>query len=368
MRIQEARYMQEALRLAKKGISLTFPNPLVGAVLVKNGEIIGKGYHKGIGLPHAEIDAFTSATENPIGATLYVTLEPCSHYGHTPPCVKEIIKKGIAKVVCASIDPNTKVHEKGINILKKAGIEVSVGLLEEKAKKLNEGFFTFHTQKRPFVAIKFAASLDGKIATKKGESKWITSERSRIIARQLRAQYHAILVGINTILSDNPHLGVREKGIKDPLRIILDTTLKIPLTSEVLRNKNVLIVTSNAANERKKNLLIKKGIEILTQRKNHISIPDLLHALYKKKIISILVEGGGEVLGSFVDLKCIDRIYAFYSPILIGGRTALSAIAGEGIENLSEALHIENILYKKFTSDLLIIGDILGKEKSEVKS
>src|SRR6266480_4002022 len=203
MKDQEERFMEDALRLAGKGVGWTFPNPMVGAVLVKNGKIIGRGYHKKVGLPHAEIEAFHNATEDPKDAILYVTLEPCSHHGRTPPCTDEIIKRKVSKVVCSIEDPNPKVKGQGIQALEEAGINVEIGLLSEKAKQLNEGFFTFYQKKRPFIAIKFAASWDGKIATKTGDSKWITNEKARLFARNLRGEYHAILVGINTVLHDN---------------------------------------------------------------------------------------------------------------------------------------------------------------------
>src|SRR3989344_2010898 len=223
---ENIKFLKETLKLAKKGLGKVNPNPMVGAVIVKNNKIIGKGYHKKFGYPHAEIEALKNCQQNPKGATLYVNLEPCSHFGKTPPCADAIIKAGIKKVVCCTQDPNPKA-------LGKTGIEISFGLLEQEARQLNEAFFTFHEKKRPFIAIKFAASLDGKIATQRGDSKWITNEKARKYSRALRKQYQAVLVGINTVLKDNPHLG-------DSLRIILGS--KIPKNSQVLRNKNILII------------------------------------------------------------------------------------------------------------------------------
>ena len=348
--------MSEALRLAKKGMGWTFPNPMVGAVLVKNGRIIGKGYHKKVGLPHAEIEALANVTEDPEGATLYVSLEPCAYFGRTPPCVLEIIKKKIAQVVCAVLDPNPKVNGKGIDILKKAGIIVKTGVCVEKAVQLNEAFFTFHQKKRPFVGIKFAASLDGKIATKTGDSKWITNENARIFARSLRAEYHAILVGINTVLYDNPNLGVRQIGKRDPLRIILDSTLKIPLTNDVLRDTNILLLTTKKAEKDKKELLENKGFEVAVIADEKISVKDIIDALKKRNIISVFIEGGAETLGSFVDAKTVDRVYAFYAPLLLGGREALTAIEGEGITKISEALRLHDVTYKFFDDNVLLSG------------
>jgi diaminohydroxyphosphoribosylaminopyrimidine deaminase/5-amino-6-(5-phosphoribosylamino)uracil reductase len=358
MKSLDEKYMLEALRLAKKGMGWTFPNPMVGAVIVKNNKIIGRGYHKKIDMPHAETEAFTSATEDPAGATMYVTLEPCSHFGRTPPCVDEIIEKGITKIICAIVDPNYKVHGTGLKKLKDAGIQVETGLLTDKARLLNEGFFTFHQKRRPFITLKFAASLDGKIATRTGDSKWITNEKERAYARSLRAEYHAILVGINTVLQDNPNLGARQIGKKDPLRIILDSTLKIPMNSDVLRDNNVLIVTTKKADEKKLEDLQKKPIAVLRFQNDIISIPDLMKELYKKEIVSIFIEGGAETLGSFADAKIVDRVYACYAPIIIGGRGAVSAVKGEGVAKVLDALHLHDIHIKKFDDNFVVIGSV----------
>lgn len=348
-------FLKQTFKLAKKGLSWTNPNPLVGAVIVKNGRVIGKGFHHKAGLPHAEIEALNSAVENPKGATLYVNLEPCNYLGKTPPCVDTIIKSQIKKVVCCNLDPNPKVHGQGKIILEKAGIAVSVGILENEARGLNEAFFTYQEKKRPFVAIKFATSLDGKMATETGNSKWITSGKARKYARALRKQYHAVVVGINTVLKDNPHLGIRIKGKKDPVRIILDPKLQILLNAEVLRDSNVIIATTKKANKFKKENLKKVGLTILSFNSEYIKIPELLSKLKEKEIISILVEGGGETLGSFVDSKIIDKVYAFHAPIIIGGKEAIS-IGGEGMQTIKEALHLKNISHKKFDDNLLTIG------------
>lgn len=347
-------FMLEALKLAEKGVGFTFPNPSVGAVLVKNGKIIGRGYHKRAGLPHAEIEAFSNATQDPKGATLYVTLEPCCIFGRTPPCTDEIIKKGITQVVCAVTDPNPKMRGSGIKKLKEAGIAVTLGPFEENARKVNEGFFTFQQKNRPFVAIKFAASLDGKIATKTNDSKWITNQKARDFARELRAGYQAVVVGINTILADNPHLGATKEI--EPLRIILDSTLKIPLASAVLRDKNVIVITTLRADQGKYTELQKKGIEVIQIKKEKIAIPELLSELYKRKIISIFVEGGGGVLGSFADSKIIDKLYAFYAPILIGGTNGISALRGEGIEKITDAIKLKEVTITKLDDNFLLSG------------
>lgn len=352
---QDIKFLKETLKLAKKGLSWTNPNPMVGTVIVRNGHILGHGFHRKVGLNHAEIEALQNCEDNPKGTTLYVNLEPCSNHGRTPPCTDAIIKSGIKKVVCATLDPNPENRGKGVTELQKAGIQVIVEILEDEARKLNEAFFTFHEKKRPFIAIKFAASLDGKMATGLGDSKWITNDSARRYARSLRANYQAILVGINTILADNPHLGVRIKGKKDPLRIILDPQLQIPLNAQVLRDHNVIIATTTRAEKQKKKQLESSGFTVLSFESEQIDIDKLLSALGEKETISILVEGGGETLGSFVDSKIIDKVYAFHAPLIIGGKQAIG-IGGKGATAIQNALKLKNISYKKFDDNLLTIG------------
>lgn len=349
-------FMKKALNLAKKGLSWTSPNPMVGAVVVKNGQIIGQGYHHKYGLAHAEAEALKSVKEDPNGATLYVNLEPCSHFGKTPPCAEAIIKSGIKIVVCSVLDPNPKVSGKGAQKLKKAGLEVAVGILEKEAKILNETFFTFQIKKRPFIALKFAQSLDGKIATKTGDSKWITNEKSRKFARKLRASYQAILVGMNTILKDDPNLGIRVKSKKDPVRIVLDSYLKIPLTAQVLRDNNIIIATTNKANQQRLKVFQERGIQIIVFDSGQIPLGGLMKRLYELNIISVLVEGGSEVLGSFVDERLVDKIYAFFAPIIIGGRDAKASVSGLGVSKINEAWKLKNISLKKFDDNYLISG------------
>lgn len=324
--------MQKVLRLAKKGQSWTFPNPMVGAVIVKNGKAIGEGYHHKVGEFHAEIEAMRQGRTLTQGATLYINLEPCSHFGRTPPCADAIIASGIIRVVCSTLDPNPKVAGKGIEKLKQAGIDVTGGILEKEAKKLNEAFFTFHTKKRPFVAIKFAASLDGKIATSTGDSKWITNEKARMFARRLRGEYQAILVGVNTVLKDNPNLGTRIRGLKDPIRIILDPHSKIPKDAQVLRDNNIIIINKQ------------------------ITIPRLLEMLKEKEIISVLVEGGGKTIGGFVDAGLVDKVYAFHAPIIIGGEKSVNSVSGNGFATIQKSLHLKDITFKKIDDTVLTVG------------
>ncbi len=354
-RNEDITFLNQTLRLAKKGLSWTNPNPMVGALIVKGGQIIGEGFHHKAGLAHGEIEALKNCRQSLNGSTLYVNLEPCVHFGKTPPCTNAIIQSGIKRVVCATLDPNPKVSGKGLAKLQKVGIEISVGILEEKARILNETFFTFHEKKRPFVALKFAASLDGKMATHSGDSRWITNEKARKYARTLRGGYQAIMVGINTVLTDNPHLGTRTKGKKDPIRIIIDPNLKIPLNVQVLRDNNVIIFTSNKTKILKKELLENKGISIEVLGSTPFTMQKLLSVLYERNIISVLLEGGGETLGHFVDERLVDKVYAFHAPILIGGNKSIS-IGGKGAESIRKTIHLKNISYKKFGDNILTIG------------
>lgn len=337
----DEQFIKEALRLARKGLGRTNPNPMVGAVIVKSGKIIGKGCHRRVGLPHAEIEAIRHARRGLArlkGATLYVNLEPCVHFGKTPPCADEIIKSGIKRVVCTILDPNPLVHGKGVAALNKAGINVSVGIQEKEARQLNEAFFTFHEKNRPFIALKFASSLDGKMTTRSGDSKWITNEKARNYAKKLRNQYQAVLVGINTVLKDDPHLG-------NSLRIILDSTLKIPLKAQVLRDSNVIVATTQNANKQKQRLLQNLSIPVIKFSEKQVPIKKLLRKLYEKEIISLFVEGGATVLKSFIQEKLFDKVYAFYSPILLGEAQTMQA-----------AVQIKNISLRRFDDNILING------------
>lgn len=359
---EDIKFLKKTLGLAKKGMGLVNPNPMVGAIIVKDGQVIAKGYHKKYGVPHAEVEAIThvrSHLERLNGATLYVNLEPCAHFGKNPPCVDAIVKAGIKKVVCSSIDPNPQVEGKGIKILRDNGIEVKVGVLEKEARELNVAFFTYHEKKRPYIALKFAASLDGKIATYTGDSKWITNEQARNFARGLRGEYQAVLVGINTVIADDPHLGVRIRGIKDPLRIVLDPKLRISLKSQFLRDNNIIVVTTTQAEKNKKETFLRKGINLIIFENEKISVKELLEKFASKGIISVLVEGGGQTLGNFVDSGLVDKLYAFYAPILIGGNKGISAIGNMGAEKIINTMHLENILFKRFDDNFLICADVI---------
>lgn len=349
-------YINQSLKLAKKAWGKTNPNPMVGAVIVREGAVIGSGYHHQAGKAHAEIEALRSMKGQASGATLYVNLEPCSHQGRTPSCVEAIIAAGVKRVVCSTLDPNPLVSGGGVARLRQAGLQVSVGTLAKEARTLNQAFFGFHEKHRPFIAIKFAASLDGKIATASHDSKWITNDKARQAARDLRSQYQAVLVGVNTVIYDDPHLGTRLPGKPDPLRIILDNTLKIPKNSRALRNDNVLIVTTRRATLAKQKALKAQGAQLFVFKGDKILLPEVMKELYKREIISVLVEGGGTVLGSFVDSRLVDKVYAFYGPLIVGGTTSLAAVGGNGSPSIKESLHLTSLTHKRLDDSFLISG------------
>lgn len=351
--------MQLALDLAFKAYGKTSPNPMVGAVIVKDGEIIGQGYHQKAGTFHAEIHALNEAGEKAKGATMYVTLEPCCHKGRTGPCTEAVIKAGIKKVYIAMLDPNPLVAGKGVARLNEAGILTEVGLLEDKAQKLNEIFITYMTKGRPFVLLKVAMSLDGKIATKTGDSRFITGEMARNYVHQLRNSFKAILVGINTVLKDDPALTTRlfNQESKDPIRIILDSEAKTPLEARILNqasNSSTIIVVSKKAPLEKINQLENKGAKIIHQKNNDgkIDLRALLKELKIMEIDSILVEGGGQVHASFLEDRLADKILWFIAPKIIGGKMAPSPVSGEGIDLLKEAVNLERLSLDFFGEDI----------------
>ena len=362
--MKEEDYMDMALSLAKRGMGTTSPNPMVGAVLVKGKQVIGKGYHKKAGLPHAEILALQDATEDPTGSTLFINLEPCSHSGRTPPCVTAIIKAGVKKVVIAMLDPNPVVHGRGVAILEKAGVRVKVGLRGEEAQRLNEAFVVYMEKKRPFFIAKAAVSLDGKIATKTFDSKWISNEESRKHANKLRSQVDGVMVGINTVISDNPFLIPRiARPKKYPVRIILDSKLRIPLTCEIARTagKYRTWVFANEDSPQDKETKVRSlGIEVIRVPKDkdngRVSLRHVSDELYKRDIVSVLIEGGGEIHSGFLREDLTDKLALFYAPILIGGKGALNMIGGKGIDFLRDAYKIDITTVKRFKEDIYIEG------------
>jgi diaminohydroxyphosphoribosylaminopyrimidine deaminase/5-amino-6-(5-phosphoribosylamino)uracil reductase len=343
-------FMGLAFRLAKK--ANPFPNPRVGAVLVKNNKVIGTGYHRKAGMPHAEIEAIREA-KDARGAALYVTLEPCSHTNkRTPPCAQAIIKSGIKKVVYAMKDPNPLVN--GEKELKKAGIRVIGPVNEKKARSINSEYL-----KKPFVAIKMAMSADGKTATRTGDSKWITGEKSRGHVQKMRGEFEAVVVGAGTIKADNPRLTCRMKGRKSPWRIIVDSDLCISPRAKVLAPKDgkTMIATTERASERKMKQL-KESASILVLGKKQVDMEKLIQVLGSMGMKKILIEGGGELNASALDAGIVDRLYLFMAPKLIGGRNAKGVVGGRGIEKLSQALNLRLMRTKRFGEDLLLEFDV----------
>ncbi len=336
-------YMKLALQLAENTRGQTSPNPMVGAVVVNNGKVVGMGAHLKAGGGHAEVHALHMAGEAAIGATIYVTLEPCSHYGKTPPCADLIIEKGIKRVVIATLDSNPLVAGNGIKKLQKANIEVEVGVLETEAKQLNEVFFHYVDKKTPYVTLKTATSLDGKIATSTGESKWITGDLAREDVHKLRHQHDAILVGVGTVLEDDPSLTTRLKsGGKNPIRVILDHQLRTPVEAKVVTDKEAetWIVTTREAPLVKKEKLMNLGVKIIELAGDKIIIEDLLKCLGEKSITSLFVEGGSTVNDSFLRSKCINEVITYIAPKLIGGSGAPTSFSGIGFPNLGDALQL----------------------------
>ncbi len=355
--MNELKYMSLALKLAKNGKYTTSPNPMVGAVIVKDGKILATGYHKKAGQPHAEINALSKLNFQAQNCEMYVTLEPCSHYGRTPPCADVIIRSGIKKVVIATLDPNPLVNGKGVEKLKNAGIEVVSGILEEEAKKLNEKFFKYITTKTPFVALKIAQTLDGKISLKNGESKWITSEKSREYVHKLRMEYDAVLTGIGTILKDDSQLNVRLKKVyKQPFRIILDSRLKIPLSARVLEEPNkVIVLTTNLTDREKLEQIRSKGVEVVitNEKDGKIDLKSALKALGEKNITSVMVEAGPTLLTSFLKESLFDKIYLFVASKVFGADSK-SIFSELGLEDISKSPQFRIESVKKIGEDLLL--------------
>lgn len=354
-------YMARALELARRGIGHTRSNPMVGAVLVKHGQIIGEGWHQQYGGAHAEVNAFASCKEDPEGATLYVTLEPCSHYGKTPPCADLIIRKKVTRVVTSMVDPNPLVAGRGIEKLRQAGISVSVGLMEEECRHLNEVFLKFVTEKLPFVLYKAAMSLDGKTACFTGDSQWISSEASRKEVHQMRAQYAGIMTGIGTILADDPRLTARVDGAEDPVRIIADSQLRIPLNAKVLHEsgRTILLTTSQASEEKKKEVQA-LGAEIIVADGPHnkVDLKQAMTHLALMGIDGILLEGGSTLAEAALETGIVDKICFYVAPLLIGGKAAPSPVGGIGAAHLPEAVRIKNAAVERCGADFKITGYI----------
>lgn len=362
--MKDCDYMKLALKLAEKGCGWVSPNPMVGSVIVKNGEIIGQGWHKKYGGLHAERNALDSCNESPKGATMYVTLEPCCHYGKQPPCVEAILDAGIKKVVIGSNDPNPLVAGKGIQILREHGIEVKENILKDDCDKLNEVFFHYITTKRPFVVMKYAMTMDGKIAAYTGASKWITGKIARNHVQQQRHRYSAIMVGVGTILYDDPLLSCRIAGGKNPIRIICDTNLRTPITAQVVQTaKQIPTIFAVCHTDKEKLRAFEKaGCHILHlgEKDGHVDLQQLMDALGQKEIDSILLEGGGTLNWTALQSGIVNKVQAYISPKLFGGQNAKTPVEGMGISSPSEAFQLRNSIITKLGEDFLIESEVIS--------
>jgi diaminohydroxyphosphoribosylaminopyrimidine deaminase/5-amino-6-(5-phosphoribosylamino)uracil reductase len=360
MKKDHSYYMKTAMALAVKARGLTSPNPMVGAVVVKDGEIIGRGYHERAGLPHAEVIALDEAGKRARGATLYATLEPCMHYGRTPPCVDRIIQSGVREVIIGMIDPNPINNGKGVQILQNHKIKVEVGFCERELRRLNEAFIKYVTTRLPFVTVKVAQSLDGKIATRTGESQWISCDASRAFCHRMRQEYDAIMVGVNTVLRDNPRL--QASGAKrQPVKVIVDSTLSTPQDGRIFDQQGKVILVTlpvmpGQETENRRALGEKAKILEVKEKEGQINLKDMLKQLARLEITTVLVEGGGTLIGSLFDEKLVDKVMFFISPKIIGGKEAISSVMGRGVSRLDAASAVKDVRVKRFKDDILIEG------------
>lgn len=367
MAVCDEDYMRRALELAALATGRTSPNPMVGAVIVNNGEVVGEGYHLRAGTPHAEIHALRQAGDRARGATLYVNLEPCSHYGRTPPCAEAVAAAGIRKVVLACQDPNPLVQGRGIAMLQQAGIEVETGLLQQEARRLNEVFWKYITTGRPFVVVKTAMTMDGKIAARSGDSRWVTGAQARQMVHHFRDTYDAIMVGIGTVLADDPQLNTRlGEGIgRDPVRVIIDGYLSIPLDSRIAAtssHQRTIIFTSHSAHQEKIPALERAGIEVMVMDgfPDDLDMASVMDLLGERHISSVLVEGGGTLNGTLFENGLVDKVYWFVAPKIIGGREAPTPVEGVGIDRMADAVRLHDIRIDHFGDDILITGYVDG--------
>ena len=364
-------YMEYALSLAELALGYTSPNPAVGAVVVKNGAVVGLGHTQSPGSAHAEVMALQQAGDEAKGATMYVALEPCCHFGRTPPCTRAIIDSGISKVHTALLDPNPLVSGRGVKELREAGIEVVVGECEEKAKQINESYIKFITTGFPFVTVKFAMSLDGKIATRDGDSKWISGDESRRYVHKLRHAVDSVMVGVNTVIIDDPRLSARgccngKGGMTklQPLRVIVDGKGRTPPVAQLFKEPGkTLVVVAKPCDKEKAGNLIKNGAEIveISAEENIIDLSDLLRMLGDRQITSVMVEGGSMLFGLLFDQGLVDKVLAFIAPVIIGGKEAKCAVGGIGTARVAGAFHLHNVEVSGFGDNVLVSGYLGGR-------
>jgi len=357
----DEQFMEQAIELAASADYHTSPNPMVGAVVVRDGKVVGMGAHMRAGEPHAEVHALNTAGDAARGADLYVTQEPCSHHGRTPPCVDAVIAAGVKRVVIGMQDPNPKVDGRGISALRAAGITVISGVLEQRVRKLNEFFVKHVTTGMPFVTAKFAMSLDGRIATHSGESRWITSDEARQEVHRLRHMHDAILVGANTVLRDDPNLTTRlPEGGRSPLRVVVDSRLRVPFEARIFGQESgsVLLATSDRARGDRLREFEKRGVPVVVLPADHgrVGLPDLLRHLGEREAISLLIEGGSSMHGSAFDQRLVDKVVAFVAPRIIGGIEAPGAVGGHGVDALSDAHALRDVEVRSIGPDVMIAG------------
>ena len=357
--ILHKRYMHRAITLARKGMGKTAPNPAVGCVVVRDGAIVGEGWHRKAGTPHAEVHALRQAGGAARGADVYVTLEPCSHYGKTPPCAEALMEARVQRIFAAMVDPNPKVSGRGVEMLRSAGIEVTIGILERESRLLNEPFIKHVTTGLPFVILKSAMTLDGKTATESGDSKWITNEKSRRYVHKLRALLDAVMVGVGTVTADDPQLTSRIAGGRDPLRIIVDSALTIPIHSRVLHLSSPArtVIATLAGSGPKAEQLRDCGVEILQcqEREGRVDLHDLLARLGSMGVQSVLLEGGSRLAGEALRLGLIDKFLLFYAPKIVGGE-APGLFAGRSAGRMAEAVRLMDLKVRRFDEDIMIEG------------
>lgn len=355
-------YIQRALTLAKRGRGRTSPNPLVGAVLVKDNHIVGEGYHACVGGPHAEVRAIEAAGEQAQGATLYLNLEPCAHFGRTPPCADLIIQRGIHKVVCSMVDPNPLVNGKGFERLQSAGIVVEVGILQEKARELNESYAKHIVQGLPFVTLKLAQSLDGQIAAQTGESRWISSEQSRRRVHRLRSEMDAVMVGVDTVIQDDPQLDVRLVKGRNPIKIVVDSTLRIPLRAKVFHGARLIVATTDESPLERRTQVRDGGADIwiLPDRNGRVDLSALMVEVGKQDITGLLIEGGSQLATSALQQGIVDRLIVFIAPILLG--KGIPAIGDLGIGRILDAVRLRDIRIQRIGDDLLYQARVRHKK------
>lgn len=359
---QDEKWMAQALSLAERGEGKTDPNPLVGAVIVRDGQLLGQGWHRAWGGLHAEREALADCREDPRGATAYVTLEPCCHWGKTPPCTEALIEAGISRVVVGVRDPNPLVAGKGISQLRAAGIQVDEGVLEKECEALNRPFFHFIRTGRPYLVLKYAMTLDGKIATHTGASRWITGEAARHRVHQDRSRYAAIMAGVGTVLADDPLLTCRIEGGRDPLRVLCDTHLRTPLEAQVVRTASQVptVLATCCADEAKKAPYEAAGCRVWTlpERGGHVDLTALMDRLGQEEIDSVLLEGGATLNWSALEAGLVQRVQAYVAPKLFGGKSAPGPVSGLGVDVPGQAAVLRNVTVTPLGEDFLLEGEV----------